>query len=500
MRFTLILFLAAFLSFSRAQYTDVPPQHWAENAVAQLTDLGILTGFPDGSFSGDAGVTRYQLAVTLARFWESYGTDSLEELWSTVIGVQTGLDAALNRQELLINSLDSTITRLERLEELSARFSGAINTLDEVQNLSEEASNQAVFAAQDVKALRGELAATLSDLRISVANLRQDFENAPKADPEQQALMSEGLEIQRDAIAALTQRLDELAGSQDEVLGDATTQMRELRDEVAAALAVREGAWQGSLAFSAGFRGRGATLRLDATLATPRASGRVSLYERALDAGVEGRLNNTFGLTTRFISGPLGETGLVGPVVQVSPALSVAALGGTANGLALGSYVNHDGAGADAFLPGLDAFLGGFLQEDEFGSLSRFNIVGSARYSLPLGGSLILSPRVTYRRVGGVYQVFVPELGLSTPLNGAVLTGAVRVGLVTDLTGGPGRTVPEGEVSVVFPGGLFATAELSGQLPRLYGLGSLNEPNPLDIDHLNVGLRVGYTLDLDALW
>ena len=145
----------------------------------------------------------------------------------------------------------------------------------------------------------------------------------------------------------MTQRLDELAGSQDEVLGDATAQMRELRDEVAAALAVREGAWQGSLAFSAGFRGGDATARVDATLSTPRVSSRVSLYERALDAGVEGRLNSTFGLTARFISGPLGETGLVGPVVQVSPALSVAALGGTANGLALGGYVNHDGAGAD---------------------------------------------------------------------------------------------------------------------------------------------------------
>lgn len=96
--------------------------------------------------------------------------------------------------------------------------------------------------------------------------------------------------------------------------------------------------------------------------------------------------------------------------------------------------------------------------------------------------------------------MFVPELEARVSLGDALLTGALRVGLVNDLTGGPGRTVPEAEVTVQFPSGLFAGAELSGGLPRRYGLGSLIEASPLAIDDLSLGLRVGYTFDLDALW
>ncbi len=499
MKRLLVLLVLALLSVSQAQFQDVPPGHWAENAVEDLVDLGILTGFPDGTFSGDGGVTRYQLAVALARFWAAASTKPFEELWTQVIGVQTSLEDALDQQELLIANLDGALSRLERLEAASARAEGVVETLEDVQGLATEASNEAVFAAQDVKALRAELAAQVSALRDSVGKLRAEVEATPVFDPEQSRLMSEGLEIQRDAIAALQARLDDLAASQDEALGEATKQMRELGNTVAAALAARESAWQGVLAVSAGFRGRAASGRLEAALATPLVGGRLSLDERALELTVEGNLSPAFGVTARYFAGPLRTTGLVGPVLRLSPALRVAALGGSADGLALGGYVEHDGDGADAVVPGLDVLFGGFLMEDGFGRLNRLNVVGSARYALPLGG-VTLAPRVTYRRVGSVYQVIVPELGVSAPLGDALLSGALRVGLVQDLAGGPGRTIPEGEVSVAFPSGLFVSAEVNGHLPRLYGLGSLSEPNPLAVDYLTLGLRLGYRLDLDALW
>ncbi len=500
MKRLLVLLVLVLLSVSQAQFQDVPPGHWAENAVEDLVDLGIITGFPDGTFAGDAGVTRYQLTVALARFWATASTKPFEDLWTQVIGVQTSLEDALDQQELLLANLDGALSRLERLEAASARAEGVVETLADVQGLATEASNEAVFAAQDVKALREELVQQVSALRDSVGKLRAEVEATPVFDPEQNRLMVEGLEIQRDAIAELQVRLNDLAASQDEALGEATKQMRELGDTVAAALAVRESAWQGVLAVSAGFRGRAASGRLEAALDTPLVGGRLSLDERALELTVEGNLSPAFGVTARYFAGPLGNTGLVGPVLRLSPALRVAALGGSADGLALGGYVEHDGDGADAVVPGLDVFFGGFLMEDGFGRLNRLNVVGSARYALPLGGSLALAPRVTYRRVGSVYQVIVPELGVSAPLGDALLSGALRVGLVQDLAGGPGRTIPEGEVSVAFPSGLFVSAEVNGQLPRLYGLGSLSEPNPLAVDYLTVGLRLGYRLDLDALW
>lgn len=47
---------------------DVPQGHWAADSVKKMTELGIMKGYPDGTFKGDAPVTRYELAVTLDRF------------------------------------------------------------------------------------------------------------------------------------------------------------------------------------------------------------------------------------------------------------------------------------------------------------------------------------------------------------------------------------------------------------------------------------------------
>ena len=51
-------------------FSDVPFSHWAYDAVKNLTDKGIMIGMPDGTFKGEKGVNRYQLAVTLARALE----------------------------------------------------------------------------------------------------------------------------------------------------------------------------------------------------------------------------------------------------------------------------------------------------------------------------------------------------------------------------------------------------------------------------------------------
>ena len=54
------------VSFGDA-FSDLSPNHWAHDAVHRLVDRGILDGYPDGSFRGKNLVTRYALAVTLAR-------------------------------------------------------------------------------------------------------------------------------------------------------------------------------------------------------------------------------------------------------------------------------------------------------------------------------------------------------------------------------------------------------------------------------------------------
>src|SRR3989449_5197869 len=48
-------------------FADVPTDHWAFDAIAELAAKGIIEGFPDGTFKGDRGVTRYEVAMIVAR-------------------------------------------------------------------------------------------------------------------------------------------------------------------------------------------------------------------------------------------------------------------------------------------------------------------------------------------------------------------------------------------------------------------------------------------------
>jgi hypothetical protein len=47
-------------------FTDVPSDHWAYQALLNLAGVhGCISGYPDGTFRGDATVSRYEFAAGL---------------------------------------------------------------------------------------------------------------------------------------------------------------------------------------------------------------------------------------------------------------------------------------------------------------------------------------------------------------------------------------------------------------------------------------------------
>lgn len=48
-------------------YTDIPQTAWYLTEVATVTNLGIMEGYPDGTFRGNQTITRAELATVLAR-------------------------------------------------------------------------------------------------------------------------------------------------------------------------------------------------------------------------------------------------------------------------------------------------------------------------------------------------------------------------------------------------------------------------------------------------
>lgn len=53
---------------------DVPKDHWSYEAVNQLVKDGIIEGMPDGTYAGDRAISRYEMAVIVAR-----ATDKMEQ-------------------------------------------------------------------------------------------------------------------------------------------------------------------------------------------------------------------------------------------------------------------------------------------------------------------------------------------------------------------------------------------------------------------------------------
>jgi S-layer homology domain len=48
-------------------FADTPTNHWAYDAIAELAAKGLIEGYPDGTFKGDRAMTRYEMAMVVAR-------------------------------------------------------------------------------------------------------------------------------------------------------------------------------------------------------------------------------------------------------------------------------------------------------------------------------------------------------------------------------------------------------------------------------------------------
>ena len=59
---------AASTTFAAANpFSDVPADHWAYDAVAQLADEGVIEGYGDGTYRGQNEITRYEMAQMVAK-------------------------------------------------------------------------------------------------------------------------------------------------------------------------------------------------------------------------------------------------------------------------------------------------------------------------------------------------------------------------------------------------------------------------------------------------
>lgn len=103
-------------ALAQNSFPDVPADSYAADAVSQLVELGIVNGFPDGTYRGNDAFTRYQAALVVSRLL-------------SVIEENTAAAGALSEEDLatvnnavaeLTNELTALSDRVAALESAPA--------------------------------------------------------------------------------------------------------------------------------------------------------------------------------------------------------------------------------------------------------------------------------------------------------------------------------------------------------------------------------------------
>ncbi len=121
--------LAIMSNQARAEFPDVPMDHWAYDAVTYLEGEGFIIGYPDGTYQGDRQLTRYEFAIVVSRLYDQF-LDLLEEGMGPEIDVDAILDMLMEEFQPEIDELRELIAgnteRIETLEGTVGGFDGRI--------------------------------------------------------------------------------------------------------------------------------------------------------------------------------------------------------------------------------------------------------------------------------------------------------------------------------------------------------------------------------------
>jgi len=97
-------------------FKDVPANHWAYDAIKKASEMGIVTGYEDGTFKGDKKLTRYEMAVAAARIASQIeeedvqaklSEEQVKEVEKTVKALNSEFDKELSALEKRINALEA---------------------------------------------------------------------------------------------------------------------------------------------------------------------------------------------------------------------------------------------------------------------------------------------------------------------------------------------------------------------------------------------------------
>ncbi|QTL98079.1 hypothetical protein GM661_08875 [Iocasia frigidifontis] len=155
----MLLVLALTASAFAASFADVPSSHWAYQAVNKLIASGILSGYPDGTFKGQNNLSRYEIAVVVARV--------LEEIEAEQAALADKVEDAANNLSIgeaqQVNQIVKSLVAKNTGEELSNQQADEVRSI--VQALTYEFKPELTDLGVAVDELDSRLTAVEADVK-----------------------------------------------------------------------------------------------------------------------------------------------------------------------------------------------------------------------------------------------------------------------------------------------------------------------------------------------
>ena len=111
-------------AFAANPFSDVTPQDWAYQAVAQLATQGVVNGYPDGTFQGQHNITRFEMAQMVAKAMAHQGQVDAEQ--NAIINrLANEFSTELNNLGVRVATLENKVGNFKFTGDARLRYQGS---------------------------------------------------------------------------------------------------------------------------------------------------------------------------------------------------------------------------------------------------------------------------------------------------------------------------------------------------------------------------------------
>ena len=165
-------------AFAANPFSDVTPQDWAYQAVAQLAAQGVVNGYPDGTFQGQNNITRYEMAQMVAK--ALVRQDRVDAEQNAIINrLANEFSAELNNLGVRVATLENKVGNFKFTGDARLRYTGTEDRVEKTDGEKVSLANKSKFDYRG----RVKFEATVNDNTKAVVRLMGSKEFGAAGNP-----------------------------------------------------------------------------------------------------------------------------------------------------------------------------------------------------------------------------------------------------------------------------------------------------------------------------